>query len=181
MNRRGFTLIELLAVIVILSIILVVAVPNLLDTYKQSKLRSEGAFINQLSKGIESYVSLNGSNLSYNPDGKGCKFYTGFNRTSEDVDIFKNESITMSNVIDSGVIEEKDYINPGNRNKECNKDAKVYVYRDSDYVYCFRVEKDDLECLSDDYKETIEDEEGKDYKYVLDTCIWTNGECEGNN
>lgn len=175
MNRRGFTLIELLAVIVILSIILVVAVPNLLDTYKQSKLRSEGAFINQLSKGIESYVSLYGSNLSYNSDGKGCKEYTGFNKTSEDVDIFKNDSITMSTVIGSGVIEKKDYINPGNRNKECNNDAKVYVYRDSDYVYCFRVKKDDLGCLSDDYKATIDGDS------ALDTCIWTKGECEVNN
>ena len=55
-NRKGFTLIELIAVIVILSIILIVVTPNLIETYKESKLKSEGLFIKQLTKSVESYV-----------------------------------------------------------------------------------------------------------------------------
>ncbi|UKI27031.1 MAG: prepilin-type N-terminal cleavage/methylation domain-containing protein [Bacilli bacterium] len=39
MNKKGFTLIELIAVIILLSLILVIAVPNLIDTYRQSKLK----------------------------------------------------------------------------------------------------------------------------------------------
>ena len=75
-NRKGFTLIELIAVIVILSIILIVAVPNLIETYKQSKLKSEGMFVKQLTKSIESYVSLNGSNLEYTDFGEAKKSLT---------------------------------------------------------------------------------------------------------
>ena len=55
-NRKGFTLIELIAVIVILSIILIVAVPNLIETYKQSKLKSEGMFVKQLTKSNTPYL-----------------------------------------------------------------------------------------------------------------------------
>ena len=39
-NKNGFTLVELLAVIVILAIILVIAVPKITDTIKNSKMAS---------------------------------------------------------------------------------------------------------------------------------------------
>ena len=59
MNRKGFTLIELLAVIVILGIILTFTVPSITNIYKESKLKTEGMFLNELSKSIDSYVTLN--------------------------------------------------------------------------------------------------------------------------
>ena len=65
MNKKGFTLIELIAVIILLSLILVIAVPNLIDTYRQSKLKSEEMFLKQLTKSIESYVSLEASSFTY--------------------------------------------------------------------------------------------------------------------
>ena len=49
MNRKGFTLIELLAVIVILGIILTFAVPSITNIYKESKLKTEEMFLNELS------------------------------------------------------------------------------------------------------------------------------------
>ena len=39
-KKNGFTLVELLAVIVILAIILVIAVPKITDTIKNSKIAS---------------------------------------------------------------------------------------------------------------------------------------------
>ena len=38
MKKKGFTLVELLAVIVILAIILVIAVPKIMDTIENAKL-----------------------------------------------------------------------------------------------------------------------------------------------
>ena len=35
MNKRGFTLIELLAVIVLMAIVLVIAIPTSIDAYKE--------------------------------------------------------------------------------------------------------------------------------------------------
>ena len=66
MNRKGFTLIELLAVIVILGIILTFAVPSITNIYKESKLKTEWMFLNELSKSIDSYVTLNSDKIAFN-------------------------------------------------------------------------------------------------------------------
>lgn len=178
MNRKGFTLIELIAVIVILSFILVITVPNLIDTYKKSKLKSEEMFINQLSKSIESYVSLEGSTLTYEDMGTANKTLTKkiYNRdtqkyedkeTNLQVEIYKSkENISVQNIINTKIIEEKDYINPGNKEKKCNVNNIIEVYRDSDYVYCFKIKKDDMACLTEEYKNQLESD------YAVNTCIW---------
>ena len=159
-NRKGFTLIELIAVIVILSIILIVAVPNLIETYKQSKLKSEGMFVKQLTKSIESYVSLNGSNLEYTYFAEAKK-----SLTVEDTDKSYTVKISKSTIKIQDIIEESEYRNPGNKDKKCDKEAEIEVYRDSDYVYCFKIKKDSFDCLTDEYKQSI----GED---AIDTCIW---------
>lgn len=173
LNKKGFTLIELIAVIVILSIILVFVVPNLLDTYKRSKLKTEKAFVDQLSKGIESYITLYSNEMSFSKvDGKFVKEITDnrSDKPSYDVDVYKAD-ITVKDIIDKNIIESSEYINPGNRGdntKKCKPETDtITVYRDSDFVYCFKMPP--MDCLTDDFKS----EEGyvKD-GYVLDTCIW---------
>ena len=172
-NKKGFTLIELIAVIVILSIILVFVVPNLLDTYKRSKLKTEKAFVDQLSKGIESYITLYSNEMSFSKvDGNFVKEITDnrSDKPSYDVDVYKAD-ITVKDIIDKNIIESSEYINPGNRGdntKKCKPETDtITVYRDSDFVYCFKMPP--MDCLTDDFKS----EEGyvKD-GYVLDTCIW---------
>ena len=65
------------------------------------------------------------------------------------------------------IIEENDYINPGNKNATCEKTTKIVeVYRDSDYVYCYKVNKNALNCLTAEYKNSL------DSDYAIDTCIW---------
>ncbi len=181
MNKKGFTLIELIAVIVVLSLILVIAVPNLMETYKQSKLKSEDMFIKQLTKTIESYVSLEASSFTYGEPFSANKTLTKkvYNRdtqkyeeqeTTLPVTVYKSSTnVSIQNIINSGLIKENDYINPGNKGTPCNRGNIVEVYRDSDYVYCFRIRKEDMSCLTEEYKtsETL-----KNTDYVINTCIW---------
>ena len=160
MNRKGFTLIELLAVIVVLALILVITFPNLTNVFKNSKLKNEQIFVDRLSQTIDSYVSLNSDQITFEDYGTGTK--TGSNGT---VSIYKG-TITVQNNINDKLITAEDYINPGNKEVQCNKNAEIEVYRDSDYVYCHKVKKDALDCLSKEFKDSITGD------YVIDTCVW---------
>lgn len=160
MNRKGFTLIELLAVIVVLALILVITFPNLTNVFKNSKLKNEQIFVDRLSQTIDSYVSLNSDQITFEDYGTGTK--TGSNGT---VSIYKG-TITVQNIINDKIITAEDYINPGNKEVQCNKNAEIEVYRDSDYVYCHKVKKEALNCLSKEFKDSITGD------YVIDTCVW---------
>ena len=160
MNKKGFTLIELLAVIVVLALILVITFPNLTNVFKNSKLKNEQIFVDRLSQTIDSYVSLNSDQITFEDYGTGTK--TGSNGT---VSIYKG-TITVQNIINDKIITAEDYINPGNKEVQCNKNAEIEVYRDSDYVYCHKVKKDALDCLSKEFKDSITGD------YVIDTCVW---------
>lgn len=162
MNRKGFTLIEVLAVIVILGIILVIAAPSLLNAYRDSKLKSEEIFITRLSQSIDSYIKLNSSDISFSSNGTATKTEEG---TSYSVNIYKGKK-TINDIITDNLISLEDYINPGNKDVSCSTNADIEVYRDSDYVYCHKVKKDSLGCLTDEYINSITGD------YVIDTCIW---------
>ena len=192
-NKKGFTLIELIAVIVILSIILIVVTPNLIETYKESKLKSEGLFIKQLTKSVESYVSLYGSEMTFTEEpGNYYKQKTIKTKESCQVDrnevkVYKSET-TIQEIINKNIIEENEYRNPGNKDTKCNPEATIEVYRDSDYVYCFKIKKEEMGCLTQEYKDSIKETtcETLDNScncikttptdYVIDTCIWKTGE-----
>lgn len=164
MNRKGFTMIELLAVIVVLGIVLIITFPNISDIFKGSKLKSEEAFMDRISQSIDSYVTLNSSNITFEKQDGTFKKVLG--TKEQPVDVYKG-TITMNTIISSNIITEKDYKNPGNENVECNVNAEIEVYRDSDYVYCHKIKKDSLGCLTDEYKNTI------DSDYIVNTCTWT--------
>ena len=163
MNRKGFTLIELIAVIVILGIILVVSAPSISNVYKESKLKSEEIFVERLSQSIDSYIKLNSDEIAFTSDGAANKEEE---RSTYQVNIWK-AAITVQNVIDDKLISEEDYVNPGNKETKCTVNAEIEVYKYSDYVYCHKIKKDSLGCLSDEYKNSITGE------YVIDTCVWS--------
>lgn len=167
MNKKGFTMIELLAVIVVLGIVLIITFPNISDIFKGSKLKSEEAFMDRISQSIDSYVTLNSSNITFDKQAGTFEKFLGTEKQTVTVDVYK-ETITMQDIIDEGIITQNDYKNPGNENEKCNENAEIEVYRDSDYVYCHKIKKDSLECLTQDYidKNKVSEE------YIVNTCTW---------
>ena len=162
MNRRGFTLIELIAVMVVLSIILAVGVPTMINAYKDSQLEAEGMFVKELSKSIEGYISLYNTSIPFSKD----YIYIVKPGEKSNMHAYKG-TISVDELINKNIIEAKDYKNAGNKSQKCNATAKVIeVYRDEDFVYCHRIKKESLECLSEDYLNTISDD------YVINTCEW---------
>ena len=172
MNRKGFTLIELLAVIVIMSIVLVIAIPSSIDAYKKSRLKAEDVFVKRLSEQVDSYTSLNTDELSFRNIGPKIKV----DSEKREVTVYK-ESITVQDLIDEKLISESDYINPNNKNQECDVNAEIEVYKDSDFVYCHKIKASSLGCLTDDYIEYVESKKNDDISdgnpYVVDTCVWS--------
>ena len=160
MNRKGFTLIELLAVIVVLGLVVLISVPIISDAYTKSKIKSEEVFVDRLTQAIDSYVKLN--EIEYKSTGNGKKTENG-----KEYDItYQKGTITIQKIIDDGILTQKDFVNAGNKDATCNTDAEVEVYKDSDFVYCYKMKKDNLNCFTEAYKETI------DGDYVIDTCVW---------
>lgn len=172
MNRKGFTLIELLAVIILLGIVLVFAVPNISSAYKNSKLKSEEIFVDRLSDVIDSYVKLNSSEITFTSDGTAIKDEEGSTYT---VSIYRGKvkeqdivrKVTVQDIINDNLMSLDDYINAGNKEVTCSASAEIEVYKDSDYVYCYKVKKDSLGCLTTEYINSTTEE------YAIDTCIWS--------
>lgn len=57
--KKGFTLIELLAVVIILAILMVLVVPNVLDTLKQAREKANINNVSGLVKTTQTYISEN--------------------------------------------------------------------------------------------------------------------------
>ncbi|MBQ8192623.1 MAG: type II secretion system protein [Bacilli bacterium] len=175
MNRKGFTLIELLAVIVVLAIVLAIAVPSISNAYKNSKLKSEELFVERLSDVIDSYVKLNSTKIRFEKENYSAKKEE--DSSSYFVDIYKG-TITVENIIDDNLIGKNDYVNPSNKVEQCNLNAEIEIYRDSDFVYCYKLSKYKLNCLTDKYREKLkipatETTEAIDIVYAIDTCVWS--------
>lgn len=163
MNRKGFTLIELLAVIVVLGLVLLISVPIISDAYTKSKIKSEEVFADRLTQAIDSYVKLNSDTINFNENGTGTK--TVNEKDTYNI-TYQMGTITINDIINDGILTQKDFVNAGNKDATCNTTAEVEVYKDSDFVYCYKVHKDSLGCLTKEYKSTIKGD------YAIDTCEW---------
>lgn len=167
MNRKGFTLIELLAVIVIMAIVLVIAIPSSIDGYKKSKLKAEEVFVKRLSEQVDSYTSLNSDELSFNTN-IGTKIKPDTDR--REVTVYQ-DTITIEDLINDKLIRKSDYINPNNKKEECNVNAEIEIYKDSDFVYCHRIKASSLNCITDEFINEYLEENSE--SYIVDTCVWS--------
>ena len=59
-------------------------------------------------------------------------------------------------------ISERDFVNPGNEDIVCNKNAAITIYRDDDYIYYYSINKSSLNCLKN-----IGNIDGKVYSTVI--------------
>ncbi len=171
MNRKGFTLIELLAVIVIMAIVLVIAIPNSIAAYKKSRLKAEETFVKRISQMIDSYVTLNSDEIlfsNYTSDNGEIEFIKPGQEKTVSVGI--NRNITINNLIEENLISNSDYINPNNKDKACNINANIEIYRDSDFVYCHKIKAYSLDCITIDYIDEYLD--GNANSYIVNTCVW---------
>ena len=164
MNRKGFTLIELLAVIVVLGLVLLISVPIISDAYTKSKIKSEEVFVDRLTQAIDSYVKLNSDTMSFSCNSDRCEGTKTVNEKDTYNITYQMGTIDIQKIIDDGILTQKDFVNAGNKDATCNTTAKIEVYKDSDFVYCYKMEINSLNCLTDAYK--------KNKKYAIDTCEW---------
>ena len=175
MNNKGFTLIELLAVIVLLALISSVTIVTITSMYNNSKDKAEEVFRQELSSMIEDYITLNNSkfklkrkdscnsasgnvgylnnNICYkskeaNEYNGDIYYYVTYKDNVKINGITKTSSnnIRLYDLIDSGIITEKDLINPKNQTKCSN--INITVERNNDYKYCFKTSPANLDCLT---------------------------------
>lgn len=138
LNKKGFTLIELLAVITIIALLALFLVPNLTKYYEASKERSEDIFYGEIEDTINTYISLNKNKLVL--DTSTIKKLTKEDSllgTSYDVMVYKHNVLPFSMLIESGILNEGEFVNPNGNIKYDKESSTFTVYRDSDYVYCF--------------------------------------------
>ena len=85
-KEKGFTLIELLAVIVLLSILMVVAVPKILNVIENSKKSAAESSIKLVKDAIKTQVtSGNMMGTNFTSDESGCYTFNFDDQTSENV------------------------------------------------------------------------------------------------
>ena len=138
LNKKGFTLIELIAVIVIIALLFMFVVPNFSKYLEASRQKSEEIFYGEIENIINNYVSLYKSELELDTSVvKKMSKVDSLLDTSYDVKVYRYEDTYFNKLIDSGILNEGEFVNP-NGNIKYDKDSSTFtVYRDSDYVYCF--------------------------------------------
>lgn len=148
LNKKGFTLIELLAVIVILGVIGVIAIPTALRSLDNAKDKNETIFKKRLSEVVDSYITNNSSTFIFN-NTAFAKVQKGQNNNIYYVNLYKSTNeLTLNDLVNLNLITSP-IINPKNK-ATCNLNTKINLYRDEDFVYCYQI--NNMDCLTLDDK-----------------------------
>ena len=145
MNRKGFTLIELLATLVILGIVVGITVASINGIFGNTKKNTEDVFVKTLKDALDIYLTSDALQLSYS-SMEVCTI----NKRHGNSKIYRSTNeLKFKDIIDSkySPLVMSDVVNPANEKVKCNLDATVSIYRDSDYVYYYKVDKSELDCL----------------------------------
>ena len=147
-DKKGFTLIELLATIVLLGIIVGLSIIGVNISIENTKKKTEDVFVKTLTDAFSIYIDSDGRRLTYN--SQVCTIDKSHNTG---IKIYKaSEQLTLNSIINSSYVPlvDSDIINPANEKVTCNKEAAVEIYRDEDYVYYYKMNKNDLACLKEE-------------------------------
>lgn len=147
MNRKGFTLTELLATLVILGIIAGIVLVSSLSGLGKAKDDTEEIFIKTIKDAMNIYLDSDAKDLTYSD--MVCSISKSHDTN---VNIYKTSEITFNEIINSKFhpLTESDLINPANKDVKCSNSLNipVSVYRDDDYVYYYKIEKEYFGCLN---------------------------------
>ncbi len=158
MNRKGFTLVELLATIVVLIIVVGITVVMVNGGFGNAKKKTEDIFVKTITDALDIYIDTEATKFNYSFEcastiskghGQNVKVYKVQDaKTFEDVLNSNYSSLTLS-----------DLVNPANKdndNYQCFRKndgsidyGNLYLYRDEDYVYYYKISKNDFRCLND--------------------------------
>ena len=162
MNNKGFTLVELLATIVVLAIVAGITFGIINADFGKAKEKTEEVFVDTIRDAIKIYLDtdakkLDGYTILKDINGDDCIVRKKYGNIS-----VYGKSIKLKDIIDSSysTITQNDLINPANKDVICAnaEDITVNIYRDSDYVYYYSVDKNDFACLKNiggDYESVI--------------------------
>ena len=120
-NNRGFTLVELIAVITLLSAIILVTVPVIINTIKKNDLKLSENFENSLKQAAEFYVERNRDNF---PDLNN---------------IGGNIEIPTEDLVKAGYLK-RDLENPIDNSSVLK--YKVIIEVGNDNIFIYRVERE---------------------------------------
>ena len=143
MNKKGFTLVELLAVIIILGIVVGITYVSVNANVGNAKKKTEEIFIKTLRDAVSVYIDSDASKLSYS--SVACTI----SKDGKNVNLYRGSNISFRDIVNSTFhpLAEEDLVNPANE-KTCNASAMaVSIFRDSDYVYYYKIDKSSLDCF----------------------------------
>lgn len=150
MDNKGFTVVELLATLVVLSLVVGVTFAIVNTNFGKAKEKTEEVFVDTIKDAMDMYLSSNAKALTFavdtSDDGSECKIF----KKHGIVKVYK--AITnFSSVIESDYhpITQDDLVNPADEDLVCAiaSDIEISVYRDEDYVYYYKINKSEFECL----------------------------------
>ena len=138
--KNGFTLIELLAVVVILAILSLIAIPRVVDSIKTSKESLYKEQVNRIIEASNKIIQNREIELPaeyegfYNPDDTEIDFSQLAENKSLDV-----KRIPVSVLKEKGYIKDKNIKNPIKTSDKMDSDVAIYynyLYNQYDVVYC---------------------------------------------
>ena len=107
-------------------------------------------FIDTLNKAIDDYIALNNYEFSSTtPCYQIQKCDLGQNENCPNVSVCKvtknNNTITFSDIINAGILNESEFINP-RYSSACSKTNQIEIYKDVDSVFYYRY---NLDCITE--------------------------------
>ena len=149
MNNKGFTLVELIAVLVLLGLIVGITLPMFGINFGQTKEKTEEVFVDTIKDALKIYLTSKEAKSLLKNSEVECS--NKLHKLHGDIKVYWVNT-NFQSVIDSEYkpITQKDLVNPADKDNSCNNASNIdiTIYRDSDYVYYYKVDKDEFDCLN---------------------------------